>query len=111
MNPNRFFERGASTGICYYVHGNDWPTSRPRKQAMKTRAARSIRALLVLVAVWLLARHTAFTGNDTTIGWVRPPELQCELLSAGKPHSIQKVPDPAKTGEESLRFELRKGEV
>jgi hypothetical protein len=41
------------------------------------------------------------------VGWIGP---EWEYLSARKPYSIQKVPDPKVSGEETLRFELRKGD-
>ena len=43
--------------------------------------------------------------------WLGPLRSKWEKLSAGKPHSIQIVSDPAVAGGKALRFELRPGET
>lgn len=73
----------------------------------------TVRALLLLVAVGLLARDAASAATpskDPNSGWLTPFGSKWVLKSPAKPWSIQRVPQPSLHGEDSLRFELRKGE-
>ena len=81
---------------------------------MKTGFRRStIRALLSLVAVWLLAGDVAPAASpskDSNGGWLTRFGSKWVLKCPAKPWSIQRVSQPALLGEDSLRFELRKGD-
>lgn len=83
---------------------------------MKTCLRRSnVWMILTLVPVWLLVRDAGLAETQSTkghnSGWLKPFGSQWILKSPGKPYSIQRVSQPSLHGEDSLRFELRKGEA
>src|ERR1039458_2474013 len=82
---------------------------------MKTSFRRSaIRALLSLEAVWLLAGDVAPAASPSKDpnagGWLRRVGSTWGLKGRAKRRSAVRVSQPSLLGEDSLRFELRKGE-
>jgi hypothetical protein len=67
----------------------------------------------VLVAGLALCLWSNASGEEKihpTANWMAPLKSKWKIQSPGRPYSIQTASDVRKNGEDSLRFELRKGE-
>ena len=72
-------------------------------------------AAVSLLAVWCATQAAGWGWAATPAkgadgGWLKLLGSKWVSKSPGKPYSIQRVSEPSLNGEDSLRFELRKGE-